>query len=113
MDLGPFSISLNVKNLSDSLDFYQALGFSIVGGDIDDNWLMIKNGDTMIGLFQGMFEQNILTFNPQNIRELQKDLRARGYNFDLNDEAQNLDEGPAHTVFADPDGNLILLDQME
>lgn len=112
MDLGPFSISLNVKNLTDSLEFYQALGFRIVGGDIDDNWLMLKNDLTMIGLFQGMFEQNILTFNPRNLRKLQEDLQAKGYHFELNDEAQDQTKGPAHALFADPDGNLILLDQM-
>ena len=112
MDLGPFSISLNVKNLTDSLEFYQALGFSIVGGDLDDNWLMLRNGSAMIGLFHGMFEQNILTFNPQNLRELQKELQAKGYNFELNDESKDQAEGPAHALFADPDDNLILLDQM-
>ena len=112
MDLGPFSISLNVKNLTESLEFYKALGFKIVGGDIDDNWLMLKNDMTMIGLFHGMFEQNILTFNPQDLRKLQLELQSKGYNFELNDEARDLTEGPAHTLFADPDGNLILLDQM-
>ncbi len=112
MDLGPFSISLNVKNLTDSLEFYQALGFSIVGGDIDDNWLMLKNDMTMIGLFHGMFDQNILTFNPQNLRMLQQELRTKGYHFELNEEAQDQSEGPSHALFADPDGNLILFDQM-
>ncbi len=112
MDLGPFSISLNVKNLTESLEFYQALGFKIVGGDIDENWLMLKNGEAMIGLFQGMFEQNILTFNPQDLRTLQQELQAKGYRFELNDEAQDQTEGPAHALFADPDGNLILFDQM-
>ena len=112
MDLGPFSISLNVKNLMDSLEFYQALGFSIVGGDIDDNWLMLKNDMTMIGLFHGMFDQNILTFNPQNLRMLQQELRTKGYHFELNEEAKDQSEGPSHALFADPDGNLILFDQM-
>lgn len=112
MDLGPFSISLNVTNLTETLEFYQALGFRIVGGDIDDNWLMHKNDVTMTGLFHGMFEQNILTFNPQNFRKLQEELQDKGYHFELNDEAQDQTEGPAHTLFADPDGNLILLDQM-
>ena len=112
MDLGPFSISLNVTNLTETLEFYQALGFRIVGGDIDDNWLMLKNDVTMTGLFHGMFEQNILTFNPQNFRKLQEELQDKGYNFELNDEAQDQTEGLAHTLFADPDGNLILLDQM-
>ena len=112
MDLGPFSISLNVKNLTVSLEFYQALGFKIVGGDINDNWIMLKNDMTMIGLFHGMFDQNILTFNPQDLRKLQQELRAKGYHFELNEEAQDQTEGPSHALFADPDGNLILFDQM-
>lgn len=111
MDLGNFSISLKVKSLKVSLEFYEALGFEVIGGEIHDNWVMIQNGNAVIGLFQGMFDQNILTFNPPNLREVQKELRGKGYDFDLDEDASEKADGPAHAVFADPDGNHILLDQ--
>lgn len=121
MQLGAFSVSLAVKDLAASLAFYQKLGFEIFGGDIAQNWLILKNGDAIIGLFQGMFEQNILTFNPgwdssaqqldsfTDVRELQRSLRAQGVEFQS--EADESTAGPASFVIIDPDGNPILIDQ--
>lgn len=121
MNLGAFSISLAVKDINASKEFYEKLGFSIFGGDISQNWLIMKNQSTVIGLFQGMFEQNILTFNPgwdqdaQNlpeftdIRDLQKQLKANGLT--LSTEADENSSGPSSLVLIDPDGNPILLDQ--
>lgn len=121
MQLGAFSVSLNVSDIHASKDFYEKLGFETFGGDIEQNWLILKNGTTIIGLFQGMFEKNILTFNPgwdqdaQNleefadIRELQKTLKASGVKF--LSEADETGEGPASFTVEDPDGNPILLDQ--
>jgi len=121
MDLGAFSISLTVKDLAASLAFYEKLGFASFGGDITQGWLIVKNGDHVIGLFQGMFDKNMLTFNPgwdQNaenvaqftdIRELQKQLEAQGIAIvsGVDDSA----EGPASVIIEDPDGNPILIDQ--
>lgn len=121
MQLGAFSISLAVKDIAASLAFYQKLGFAIFGGDIAQNWLILKNGDAIIGLFQGMFEQNILTFNPgwdsnaqqvdgfTDIRDLQRRLRAQGVEFQS--EADESTTGPASFVILDPDGNPVLVDQ--
>ncbi|HSP23037.1 MAG TPA: VOC family protein [Planococcus sp. (in: firmicutes)] len=121
MQLGAFSVSLNVSDIHASKDFYEKLGFETFGGDIDQNWLIMKNGTTIIGLFQGMFEKNILTFNPgwdenaqnledfSDIRELQKTLKAGGVKF--LSEADETGKGPASFTVEDPDGNPILLDQ--
>lgn len=121
MQLGGFSVSLAVKDIQASKAFYEKLGFQAKGGNIDQNWLILKNGDHVIGLFQGMFESNILTFNPgwdqsaQNvdpftdIREIQKQLKQKGIKFDT--EADESTEGAAHFVITDPDGNVIMLDQ--
>lgn len=121
MELGTFSVSLSVKNIKASKDFYEKLGFEPFGGDISQNWLIMKNGDCVIGLFQGMFEGNILTFNPgwdgnaQNlpsftdIRELQQKLKAQGVA--LTSEADESTTGPASFTLVDPDGNAILVDQ--
>ena len=121
MQLGAFSISLAVKDIAASLAFYQKLGFEIFGGDIAQNWLILKNGDAIIGLFQGMFEKNILTFNPgwdsnaqqvdgfTDIRELQRRLRAQGVDFQS--EADESTTGPASFTLLDPDGNPVLVDQ--
>jgi len=121
MELGAFSISLAVKDIRASRDFYQKLGFDDMGGDISQNWLIMKNGQHVIGLFQGMFEQNILTFNPgwdQNakplesftdVREIQKHLKEQGVA--LNEEADESASGPAYITLVDPDGNPILIDQ--
>lgn len=121
MQLGAFSISLTVKDIKKSKAFYEGLGFSDMGGSGDDGWLILKNGDTVIGLFQGMFEKNMLTFNPgwsqsaetldgfQDIREIQKELKAKGYQFAS--EADETTSGPASFMLVDPDGNPILVDQ--
>ncbi len=121
MDLGAFSISLSVKNIQASKLFYEHLGFSEFAGDINQNWLILKNKDTIIGLFQGMFEKNILTFNPgwdQNastlatftdIRDLQKKLKSKGVQ--LASEVDETSKGPGSITLMDPDGNSILIDQ--
>ncbi len=121
MKLGAFSVSLNVKDLSASKAFYEHLGFSVFGGDLEQNYLIMKNGDAIIGLFQGMFENNILTFNPgwdqnaQNVeeftdvREIQKHIKSKGISVDP--EADESGSGPASIMITDPDGNTILIDQ--
>ncbi|WP_270181316.1 VOC family protein [Alkalihalobacillus sp. CinArs1] len=121
MNLGAFSISLTVKDLEKSKAFYEKLGFSDMGGDMSHNYLIMKNGNCIIGLFQGMFDKNILTFNPgwdenaenldsfTDIRELQKHLKESG--IELISEADESGEGPASITLEDPDGNPILLDQ--
>jgi catechol 2,3-dioxygenase-like lactoylglutathione lyase family enzyme len=121
MQLGAFSISLAVKDIKASKDFYEKLGFEEFGGDIEQNWLIMKNGDHIIGLFQGMFDKNILTFNPgwnqdaedldsfTDVRELQKELKEKGIEFDT--EADESTDGPASFIIVDPDGNPILVDQ--
>lgn len=121
MKLGAFSVSLTVKDIHRSKAFYKNLGFTTLGGDISQNWLILKNEDTVIGLFQGMFEKNILTFNPgwnsnaenlaefTDVRELQKELKVKGVS--LIKEADESTEGPAYITLEDPDGNQILIDQ--
>ncbi len=121
MNLGAFSISLSVKDIETSKAFYEKLGFSVFGGNAAQNWLIMKNGDHLIGLFQGMFENNILTFNPgwdQNaspiesftdVRELQRALTAQ--DLKLQTEADESTRGPASFTLTDPDGNQILIDQ--
>ena len=121
MQLGAFSVSLAVKDLEASKAFYEKFGFQAFAGDAAQNWLILKNGDHVIGLFQGMFEKNILTFNPgwdQNaqklatftdIRELQRQLRSQGVQ--LQQQADESTTGPASFVAVDPDGNAILFDQ--
>lgn len=121
MQLGAFSISLAVKDLEVSHAFYEKLGFTVFGGDASQNWLILKNGSHVIGLFQGMFERNTLTFNPgwnQNaekldsftdVRELQRQLKANGV--ELLSEADENTTGPASFMAVDPDGNPILVDQ--
>jgi lactoylglutathione lyase len=121
MELGAFSISLAVKDIQASQAFYEKLGFVVFMGDITQNWLIMKNAEHVIGLFQGMFETNILTFNPgwnQNaqtldtftdVRELQRQLKAQGV--ELVSEADENTAGPASFMLVDPDGNPILVDQ--
>lgn len=121
MDLGAFSVSLAVKDLAVSQAFYEKLGFKQFGGDVQQNWLIMKNGSHLIGLFQGMFEKNMLTFNPgwdqdagelpafTDIRELQRHLKKKGVALDS--EADESTTGPASIMLADPDGNPILIDQ--
>ncbi|MEM7483319.1 MAG: VOC family protein [Acidobacteriota bacterium] len=109
MDLGRFSVSLTVKDLAASKEFYEALGFEVVAGDAEQNYLILQNGEAIIGLFHGMFDQNILTFNPTDARAIQKDLKAKGIPLVL--EADEEGDGPTHLTLLDPDGNPILIDQ--
>lgn len=121
MELGAFSISLSVKDLTVSKEFYEKLGFSIFGGAMEMNYLIMKNGDALIGLFQGMFENNIITFNPgwnqnaetiegfNDIRVIQASLQANG--IALDSEVDAATKGPGSIVLTDPDGNNILIDQ--
>jgi len=121
MKLGAFSISLAVKDIKKSKAFYESLGFSEFAGDLDKNYLIMKNGDALVGLFQGMFDTNILTFNPgwdqsankvgdfDDVRKIQKHLKAEGMT--LITEADEATSGPASCVTVDPDGNTILIDQ--
>jgi len=121
MELGAFSISLAVKDIQASKDFYEKFGFKVFAGDASKNWLILKNGAHAIGLFQGMFPKNILTFNPgwdsnasklktfTDVRELQCQLKARGVQ--LTTEADETSTGPASFTTVDPDGNPILVDQ--
>jgi predicted lactoylglutathione lyase len=109
MELGTFYIALNVKDLKASRAFYEKLGFSVFDGKEEENWLMLRNGETKIGLFQGMFEQNLLTFHPADVRSIQKTLKEAGVA--LTTEADETTTGPAHATLVDPDGNPILIDQ--
>ena len=121
MELGAFSISLAVKDIQASQAFYEKFGFTVFGGDASQNWLIMKNGDHVIGLFQGMFEKNTMTFNPgwdsnagkldnfTDVRDLQRQLKAAGVQ--LVSEADETTTGPASFVAVDPDGNPILVDQ--
>jgi lactoylglutathione lyase len=121
LKLGAFSVSLTVKDIHASKTFYEKLGFETLGGDITQNWLIMKNEQTVIGLFQGMFEKNLLTFNPgwnQNaenldsftdVRELQKQLKEKGVS--ILSETDESGEGPGYFMIEDPDGNHILVDQ--
>jgi len=121
MKLGAFSISLTVSDLAKSRDFYRKLGFEILHGGMDKNYLIMKNGQALIGLFHGMFEKNILTFNPgwdteanrldefDDVRDIQRALKARGVPLEV--EADEDSNGPASLVVVDPDGNPILVDQ--
>lgn len=121
MKLGAFSISLAVKDINASKEFYETLGFKVFAGDIERNYLIMKNEDSLVGLFQGMFENNILTFNPgwdqsanhlenfDDVRSIQKHLKEN--NVKLEREADEKTSGPASCVLLDPDGNAILIDQ--
>jgi len=121
MQLGAFSISLAVKDIQASLAFYEKLGFAPFAGDASQNWLILRNGHTVVGLFQGMFEKNTLTFNPgwnqdasemkgfTDVRELQRQLKAQGVA--LAAEADEQSKGPASFMAFDPDGNPVLIDQ--
>jgi lactoylglutathione lyase len=121
MDLGAFSVSLAVKDIQASHAFYEALGFGPVMGDAEQGWLILRNGSTVIGLFQGMFERNSLTFNPgwgadaqpldafTDVRELQRQLKAAGVPFVQ--EADASTSGPASFIVVDPDGNPVIVDQ--
>lgn len=109
MELGTFSVSLAVKDIAASRKFYETLGFKAIDGNQDENWLIMKSGDsTVIGLFQGMFEQNLMTFNPKDVRAIQAHLKQNGVSLIQEAEAG---EGPAHIILTDPDGNPIMFDQ--
>ncbi|MFT6319572.1 MAG: putative lactoylglutathione lyase [Granulosicoccus sp.] len=121
MKLGTFSTSLAVKDIHASKEFYEHLGFSVFAGDLEKNYLIMKNEKTVIGLFQGMFENNILTFNPgwdedvntldsyDDVRDIQKQLKNKGIKIET--EADETTTGPASFLVVDPDGNTILIDQ--
>lgn len=121
MQLGAFSVSLAVKDLTTSRAFYEALGFSVTGGDAAQNWLVLRNNGIVVGLFQGMFEGNLLTFNPgwdqhkqelasfQDVREIQAELEAKGIELALRTDPDG--QGTGYLQLADPDGNVILIDQ--
>ena len=121
MQLGAFSISLAVKDIQASMAFYEKFGFKVFGGDAAQNWLIMKNGEHVIGLFQGMFEKNMLTFNPgwdsnaqplttfTDVRDLQRELKSQGV--ELMSEADEKTTGPASFIAIDPDGNPVLVDQ--
>ena len=121
MELGAFSISLKVKDIKKSVEFYEKLGFTYKAGNIDQNWIVLINGSSVIGLFQGYIEENTLTFNPgwdqsasevnpfTDVREIQKKLKEKGVKVDR--EANETTKGPEYIVLTDPDGNSILIDQ--
>ena len=121
MELGNFSVSLAVKDIKASKAFYEKLGFKEIGGKLEQNWIILENGNARIGLFQGMFEHNLMTFNPgwtkdqktlkdfQDVRELQRALKARGIK--ISTAADESTTGPASFMIADPDGNTLLFDQ--
>ncbi|HNP63985.1 MAG TPA: VOC family protein [Woeseiaceae bacterium] len=121
MKLGAFSVSLSVADIEKSKTFYEALGFSAIGGEADQGWLIMRNGSTTIGLFQGMFDRNMLTFNPgwdaqcatldsyDDVRTIQRELLTRG--IELADTVDEKTEGPGSITVVDPDGNPILIDQ--
>jgi catechol 2,3-dioxygenase-like lactoylglutathione lyase family enzyme len=122
MDLGNFSVSLNVKDIKASIAFYEKLDFKVVAGKLEQKWIVMQNGNARIGLFQGMFDKNIMTFNPgwnkdketlkdfQDVREIQRTLKARGITT-IAPEADEKTEGPAYFKLTDPDGNALLFDQ--
>lgn len=109
METGQFSVSLAVKDIDASLDFYRKLGFQVYDGDKSQGWLILTHGTTAIGLFQGMFDRNMLTFNPKDVRAVQKELLDAGV--ELIEKADPDSDGPAHITMADPDGNPIMFDQ--
>jgi lactoylglutathione lyase len=121
MKLGAFSVSLSVKDLGKSKKFYESMGFSVFGGAMEQNYLIMKNGNALIGLFYGMFDKNIITFNPgwdenaanleefDDVRFIQRKLKEQ--NVALSAEADESTTGPAHIMLTDPDGNMILIDQ--
>lgn len=121
MSIGAFSISLAVKDLAVSRAFYEKLGFAVRGGDAEQGWLILSSGSATVGLFQGMFEDNILTFNPgwsqsaeplaefEDVRTIQTRLKQQGVEFSA--EADTASTGPAHFVTRDPDGNVVMFDQ--
>lgn len=120
-DLGTFSLSLTVRDLAASRAFYERLGFEVIHGEADQGWLILASGEAKIGLFHGMFESNIITFNPTDIRAIQRHLEEQGVGIELKGEmdgesdpskgAPAAESGPAHFTMVDPDGNQLLFDQ--
>lgn len=120
-ELGTFSLSLTVKDIAVSRAFYERLGFERIDGDPDQGWLILQGGEAKIGLFQGMFDSNIITFNPPDVRAIQRHLADQGVQADLRHEMSDSqdpergapapDDGPAHLTLTDPDGNILLFDQ--
>lgn len=108
MDLGCFSMSLTVKDIEASKSFYETLGFSVLDGDVSQKWLILQNGESKIGLFEGMFDANMLSFNPGNVRALQQKLKDAGYTLEAEAEGT---EGPGCMSVKDPDGNVLFFDQ--
>lgn len=108
MELGRFSVSLSVADLATSRRFYEALGFAQVAGEADQGWIILQNGEAKIGLFHGMFEGNLMTFNPTDARAIEAAMKEKGYEPVAPAEAG---EGPCHFMLKDPDGNLVLVDQ--
>lgn len=109
MDLGTFSVSLNVQSIARSKEFYRRLGFEVIAGNEKENWLILNHGKAYVGIFQGMFERNIMTFNPTDARAIQRELKNRGIR--ILEEADESTTGPTHLRLEDPDGNPILIDQ--
>lgn len=121
MKLGAFSVSLNVKDIVASKEFYEKLGFTVFGGHLEQNWLILKNGDRLVGIFQGMFPKNMLTFNPgwdqsakelpefDDVRAIKNSLKERG--IAVEQETGDAEKGPGSFVVIDPDGNPVLIDQ--
>ncbi|MGQ8364366.1 VOC family protein [Glaciecola sp. 1036] len=110
MELGQFSVSLTVKDIAKSKEFYESLGFQCHPecGGIEEKWLIMQKDTVVIGLFQDMFEQNILTFNPKDARAIEAEIKAKGYTIDSPTSGES---GPTHFMLKDPDGNLIMFDQ--
>ena len=111
MDIGTFSVSLNVADIQASRDFYEKLGFEKVMGEQDKNWLIMQNGKAIIGLFQGMFPKNIMTMNPTDVRGIAAKLKEQGLELTVDIAEDAGESGPAHIMLKDPDGNDILIDQ--
>lgn len=111
MELGKFCLSLSVKNIEKSKTFYEKLGFSAVPGcgSVEAKWLIMQNKSNMIGLFEGMFHGNIYTFNPGDVHAIQEDLKAKGVQLD---KEMSGESGPGHIMLRDPDGNVLMLDQI-
>jgi catechol 2,3-dioxygenase-like lactoylglutathione lyase family enzyme len=109
VDLGTFSVSLSVQDLETSRAFYEAMGFEVIDGTPEQGWLILRNGEARLGLFQGMFDENVLTFNPADVRDVQRAMKERGIEFVV--EVDEGGRGPGYATLLDPDDNPILLDQ--
>ena len=108
MDLGNFSVSLSVKDLATSRKFYETFGFEMIAGKPEENWIILKNGEAKVGLFQGMFEGNLMTFNPSDARGMESTIKEAGYKLESETSGES---GPTSFMLKDPDDNMILVDQ--